>query len=271
MSIKDNIEYLVGDSPIVLSAPHGGYLKPRNISNRAWYHNRSQDVYTQELSRVMRKDIEKINGHAPHLIINLLHREKVDANRDRIQGSRSSTPAGRKSWDQYHKFIKTAIDAAIKAFGFAFFIDIHGYPNSKPYVYLGYCLQNKELRKINKKDWATASSITKKTDKKVIKNIVCGEDSLGHFLNEATAKYIWIPSPKTPYLHKGGYIGSGYNTRQYCLNDDCVSGLQLEIGKVIRSKRTKGEKIKGEKSREKFSAAFCEGLMQFLENEYGKW
>ena len=68
--------------PIVISAPHGGSLTPDEIPDRnctgCVY---AQDLDTEDLSRKMYDAIVDLFGCYPHLIINRLHRRKLDANR----------------------------------------------------------------------------------------------------------------------------------------------------------------------------------------------
>jgi len=75
------IEYIPGNLPIIFSSAHGGYLKPEAVKTRR-YGSSATDIYTQEMTRQIMEYIYNETGGYPHVIINLLHRKKLDGNRD---------------------------------------------------------------------------------------------------------------------------------------------------------------------------------------------
>jgi hypothetical protein len=76
-------EYIVGNLPIVISVPHGGYLRPLQIPERLGKDVCStSDIFTQELGRaILQQFYERLHGRIPHMIINRLDRSRLDANR----------------------------------------------------------------------------------------------------------------------------------------------------------------------------------------------
>src|SRR5690242_16782534 len=74
------IEYLAGDLPLVLSAPHGGREKPDELPDRE-QGTFAFDTNTQELARAIGSELATRTGHWPHLIICRVHRRKLDCNR----------------------------------------------------------------------------------------------------------------------------------------------------------------------------------------------
>src|SRR5687767_8003787 len=65
---KEYIEYLPGDLPLVISAPHGGREAPEDIPQREKGVVQI-DTNTQELARAIAGEIHARTGHRAHLII----------------------------------------------------------------------------------------------------------------------------------------------------------------------------------------------------------
>ncbi|MFK7932341.1 MAG: hypothetical protein AB8G22_02455, partial [Saprospiraceae bacterium] len=77
------VEYRAGNLPIILSAPHGGDLRPDTIPDRDCSGcSYVQDRYTKPITEGVYDAFVAATGCYPHAIINLLHRVKFDANRD---------------------------------------------------------------------------------------------------------------------------------------------------------------------------------------------
>ena len=104
----NHTEFVVGDdaSPIIITAPHGGYDAPSNIPDRT-VGVTDQDLATQELSRDIADAIKEQTGLRPHLIICKLHRKKMDGNRPSGEAAQNNAHA-LKAWEDYHCFIDQA-------------------------------------------------------------------------------------------------------------------------------------------------------------------
>lgn len=84
------IEYHAGDAPFVLSVPHGGALAPDSLPDRDCEGcSYLRDSYTQELAREFILAYRARTGCSPHVVINLLHRRKLDMNRDLAEATDS--------------------------------------------------------------------------------------------------------------------------------------------------------------------------------------
>ena len=59
------IEYIVGEPPLILSAPHGGTLTPSEIRDRTRGYTIG-DSDTQELTRLVAQALVDLTGHTPH-------------------------------------------------------------------------------------------------------------------------------------------------------------------------------------------------------------
>jgi hypothetical protein len=59
------VEYIAGDMPLIISAPHGGTLRPAEIPDRKKGEFTS-DAYTEELARTTQQALHNFFGHYPH-------------------------------------------------------------------------------------------------------------------------------------------------------------------------------------------------------------
>lgn len=98
---------------LIITAPHGGSLKPGYISDRSGNGIvTSKDSYTLEMAELMAKSV--IDSHCegvPYVVINHLHRSKLDANRE-IDESTSGITTGLdvaiEAWTQFHTYVNEA-------------------------------------------------------------------------------------------------------------------------------------------------------------------
>merc|ERR1719265_3128257 len=67
----------------------------------------SADIWSTKLAMELRDSIAKATGQTPHLIVNQLHRSKLDANRERKQATMGDYQSG-TAFDTYQGFIKKA-------------------------------------------------------------------------------------------------------------------------------------------------------------------
>ena len=102
-----------GELPLVLSAPHGGTMKPQYIpdTSPATHTNRKSDLYTAELAQQLADCIAGYcGGKRPFLVINKLHRIKMDANRDITIGVESTYAKAVYEW--YHAQLQSCCEEA---------------------------------------------------------------------------------------------------------------------------------------------------------------
>ena len=79
----NHVEYLAGNLPIILSAPHGGGELPDSIPDRECDGCVFvRDGYTTVITQHIKDALYANTGWYPHMIINLLHCRNFDANRD---------------------------------------------------------------------------------------------------------------------------------------------------------------------------------------------
>ncbi len=128
---------------LVIAAPHGGGLKPSYIDSRSGSGIRtSKDSYTLEVSELLAQSlVDTYCKGVPYLVINHLHRSKLDANRDlgeATSGIENGKAIADEAWNKFHTFINDAQGHVKDKFGTStnsrgktgvngLFFDMHGY------------------------------------------------------------------------------------------------------------------------------------------------
>jgi hypothetical protein len=235
-------EYQPGALPLIISAPHGGTLRPADLPNRS-FGVIAQDSYTQELARLLQAEIAARYGAPPHLIICRLHRMKLDANREINEAAQGNDRAV-AAWQDFQSFIKQARQTVQTHFGYGLYIDLHGHRHPENRVELGYLLTAEQLRATNA-HLDSDSAILNQTSLRDLamrtqvpfSALLRGPSSLGALLEKHG--YPSVPSPTfhAP-LPKEQYYSGGHNTAQHgSLNGGAISGLQIECPwKGVRDK-----------------------------------
>lgn len=236
------VEYLAGNLPIVISAPHGGYLEPVDIPDRACNGCVYQrDSYTQELAREIQEAILEATGCYPHVIINLLHRKKFDANRD-IGDAADGNATVEESWYAYHEFLDSAKTNIMNEYERGLFLDMHGHAHDIQRVELGYALSKNDLQlsdaELNTAEYIEESSIQTLVGDNIQfhshADLLRGEFSFGTMLEELG--FPAVPSSVAPFpLDDEPYFSGGYNTvRHGSQNGGNMDGIQVECNSTIR-------------------------------------
>lgn len=135
----DLVEIQQGDLPIVLTAPHGGTQAIPDSPERS--HKEFPqfvtvlDTRTDELARQTAKEIEKLFGKKPWVVIAKFSRKYVDVNRP-IEYGAESEPA-KAQYKLYHEAVQKASDKIHEKFGSGVLLDIHGQGADKEVVFRG--------------------------------------------------------------------------------------------------------------------------------------
>jgi N-formylglutamate amidohydrolase len=255
------IEYIPGDMPLVISAPHGGREKPDEIPTRE-QGVVQMDTNTQELARTIAEVTLARTGHRPHLIICRLHRQKLDANRE-VEEAAAGSPVAGKAWGEYHAFIEQALAAAIKQSGKAFFFDLHGQGHADKRIELGYLHSVTTLgfpeATLNQPDIAGSGSLRRIAEKSKLPYVALlrGPRSLGAVL-EARG-FPCTPSPERP-VPNVPYFQGGYTVRRHVAPEAPVAGLQIECN--LEGLRDTAE------NRRRFAEALVPALQEFLAEHF---
>src|SRR4051794_11480332 len=129
------IEYLAGDLPVILSAPHGGRERPEELPDRE-QGTYAFDTNTQELARAVADELHARTGHWPHVILCRLHRRKVDCNREIVEAA-AGDPLAEQAWREFQGFIDAARATVVGQHGRGLYIDLHGHGHPQQRLELG--------------------------------------------------------------------------------------------------------------------------------------
>lgn len=234
------IEYSAGNLPVIISAPHGGDLTPSSIPDRTSAACgasivTAKDMNTAELARSIKFRFYERTGKYPHVIINRLHRKKLDANRNKSQGACGDSDA-EMAWEDFHAFIELAKEEVLAEYGRGWYIDVHGHGHEIQRLELGYRLSGADLRQ---SDAALNSDPTYRTKSSFRtfaesapfnfgSGLLRGNKAIGTLL--ANEGYPSVPSKQDPAPDVGEpYFNGGYNTTVHgCSGGGNICGMQLE-------------------------------------------
>lgn len=264
-NIFDMIKVSSGDVPLIISAPHGGTLTPNEIPNRSCSGITTvRDRNTTELADEIKYQMIQDFGVEPYIVSALIHRKKIDLNRD-VELATCGHTLGKEVWHEYHRKIEEAIQSAVEEYGAAIFIDLHGHGHEVQRLELGYLLSNEELRESYEGSGATDRLAEKSSFKNLIRanldlefqDLLTGERAFGTIMeNEGVPA---VPSMQDPFPYPGeAYFNGGYNTRRYSSDDyPEVFGWQIEAH--FNGVRNSDE------NRNAFAKAFSKAIMVQLE------
>lgn len=223
------IEYIPGNLPIVISAPHGGRLAPDHIPDRSRGKLRP-DRNTDLLARDIADALFLRTNKYPHLIICHVARRKVDCNRDLKEGAQNNKHA-RNIWNQYHHSIEKSIQTLLQNHPQGLYLDLHGHGHPHAKLELGYLIRNKNLKQPDEQinrlaDKSSIAGIAAKSSLH-FSQLLRGPASFGALMHEKG--YPSIPSPAHPDAGDIPFFSGGYNTKYYCSRqDNRISGFQVE-------------------------------------------
>ena len=229
-------EYHAGNLPIIIVAPHGGLLSPMQIPDRSCdgcaYVN---DANTQDLARRLANAIFASTGCRPHLIINHLHRRKLDANRNLAEAADGHPLAG-QAWEDFHHFIDAAKSSVTSEYGKGLLIDLHGHAHAIQRLEWGYLLYEDELALpdpvLNSEEYLGYSSIRRlaldNLSGSLHAALLRGSFSLGQLAFDRG--YPGVPSAIQPAPAAGDpYFSGGYNTNRHGSRfGGVIDAVQLE-------------------------------------------
>ncbi len=226
------VEYIPGELPVILAAPHGGDVTPAEIPDRTWGVTGS-DRNTVELTLAVRDAFVDATGHAPHVVLSRLHRVKLDANREIDEAAQGSAFA-ENAWREFHGFIEEARITVTEDFGGGMYFDMHGHGHAKDRLELGYLLSPSRLNgtdaSLNELAIVQMTSIREigRTRADIFAEVLRGATSLGGLLEAEGVPA--LPSPGDPRPLDDPYLTGGYNIRRHGSFDDTqlVSAIQIE-------------------------------------------
>lgn len=258
---RDYIEYIRGNLPIVISVPHGGHLQAPEIPEREFRTGGHYDLHTQELAREIILVFRRKTGKVPYVIINRLHRDKLDANREVADGAGDDSLAT-AAWEDFHGFIEQASNEVMTSFGGGLYIDLHGHRHRTQATELGYLLVagalNVSDEELNEqvKPAETSIGTMLKGGKTTLAAIVRGRKSLGDLLE--MRGFPAVPSPDNPRPDRKEYFSGGYNLERHStFSAGVLPGIQVEVPLEVRE---------GEERTKAYAEAFGSAVIEFLKD-----
>lgn len=257
-------EYVTGDLPIILSAPHGGNLRPSEIPDRT-FGSVLSDANTEDVLRQVASALLESTGKRPHRVVCHLHRIKLDASREIVEAAQGS-PIADQAWGEYHGFIDEAKRRLLTTSSFGFLIDLHGHAHSVPRLELGYLLSDSELNlsdsTLSQAAYSARTSIralAARTTAPFV-DLLRGPTSLGALM--AARGYRSLPSPADPSPLGDEYFNGGYTTDRHGSRlSGAVDAIQIEANFAgVRDTAA---------NRALYAGALAEALVTFTERHYG--
>ncbi|TLP79079.1 hypothetical protein [Maribacter sp. ACAM166] len=266
-SAQEYVDFETGNIPLIMSVPHGGDLRPNEIADRTCNDAVNvMDEFTIELAQAIMDEFSK-TGLTPYLIINKIHRSKMDANRNREDATCGDTNA-QAVWDLFHGQIQNNMNAVNTKFKKGLFIDLHGHGNPKQRIELGYLLYEDELalpdETLNSEELLEVSSIQNLANNNLTDlthvDLLKGDSAFGSLLYQAG--FPAVPSASDPVpLGPDNYFSGGYNTANYSsYKGGTIDGIQVECNRAgLRETAAQ---------RQAFAVAFVNAAKIYLETHY---
>eukprot|EP00455_Lapot_gusevi_P035077 TRINITY_DN387_c0_g3_i1.p1 TRINITY_DN387_c0_g3~~TRINITY_DN387_c0_g3_i1.p1 ORF type:complete len:285 (-),score=66.62 TRINITY_DN387_c0_g3_i1:52-906(-) len=253
------VEYIKGNIALVISVPHGGRLKPESIPKRSGPNVcNDADLFTAELARkIVAVMEEKFPGRRPHVIINHLHRSRLDANRDMADAALGQ-PEAEVAWKEFHAYIDAAKQYVAQHHTRGLLIDLHGQAHD-PRLQLGYLVRGVVLKESDEQldqHHNRCSVVTLLSDTgNTLSNLLRGQHSLGSILDKYG--YECVPSSRHPDAGEVPYFNGGYNTRRHgSLQGGPFDAIQIETN--YEGSRDSPE------ARARLARAFVSAVAEFL-------
>ena len=226
-SIFPNGKYLTsgeGNTNVILSAPHGGGMKPLHIPRRK-YGTKVKDSYTRRL-------IERIisnNSFRPFYVFSDIHRSRVDLNRGVEEGAQGDYYATR-IWKDWNGILDMYTDKVSDMYNRGLYVDIHSH-NDGDFFELGYNLGARDYRNLLRDGW-TDSPTTLDSLEKDTYEMIFDTHSFKNTL-ESHGYSVFMPKGSEVYFNGGRnvetYNGNGIGAIQI----ECpISALQDNLGAV---------------------------------------
>lgn len=262
------IEYVPGDLPIILAAPHGGVLEPEGFDVG---EGLAMDSGSQETTRLLYERLRQLTGRKPHMVINHIKRNRLNLNRPDARPNADHPPA-KLAWQTFHDFVEASKGWITEACGRGHYFDIHTNGGTEDrWVEVGLGLSRGVLAmsdaSLDTEMNRQASFYRALASQPGVSfaEIIRGPTSIGGLLDARAIQV--VPSPTHPGPGDAGYYTGGYNSVTHgSRHGGVIDSTQLELHFDYINAGS-GE------SRERKRAAFVEVLADviviFMETHYG--
>lgn len=228
---NEYIEYIPGNMPVIISAPHGGVKQSGQTIGGTFYPDNDsalpdrgcgtneRDDNTDILIREIQQSVFDQTGCYPYIIINNLHRSKLDPNREQNEATCGDSDA-LFYWNAFHGFIDQASTDVMSKWGKGLYIDLHGQSHSVPRIEAGYNISASDL---NNTTANHLNSVSNSTITNLVSNnlgnltqeeLVRGPNSLGGIFKDTGGAF----------YNAQGYSGCGVTSGYRTVPSDFDSG-----------------------------------------------
>jgi hypothetical protein len=207
------IQYLEGNNNILLTAPHGGNMRPLSIPKRKSGIS-TMDTYTRRLTSKVYSLFR--TEDKPTALIADIHRSKVDLNRGIREAAQGNKKAENIWWD-WDKYIRVMQYDLLRRFGNVVYVDIHSHNDGK-YFELGYNLNANDYLNLQRRKF-TGKTTTMDSLKGNAYDKLFGEYSIKRGLE-------WFGYDVFSPNGNEGYFNGGRNIEIYSGNG--VGAIQIE-------------------------------------------
>jgi N-formylglutamate amidohydrolase len=226
ISFKKYIKFQKGNIPLIISIPHGGTVKLKEIPKRkngVIGIDKATIELGKDLITKIEQKIENLMDQTSkcYFIYSKIHRSRIDINREPEKAYNNNSKLARKLYSLYHKKLKEFISHSIKHNGYSILLDIHGFESYKRpegYRDVDIVLGTNNLKSL------FPDSVAKKDRNKNIR---------GRIIEKFLKRDIPI-APGRPrrseYILKGGYITQNYGASEIKHS----KALQIEFSERIR-------------------------------------
>lgn len=283
VGVTGYVEYHQGAVPLIVTAVHGGMLKPTYIATRdcTGIANCSifADLKTQELAASMTDTVAQQMGGRPHVVVVNLHRSRVDANRPPSWEDGTSVE-GQKVHAATHELIGLSSNIVkTEHAGRGLLVDVHGTAHARKGAELGYLVPAAVLNtytdvQLNASEYAVTSSIAAVgRDSSALAapdfaRVLRGDLSLGAMLAARTdaygERYAAVPSPLNPGPGSNPYFSGGYLVERH----GSGSGAGRAAIDAIQMEATQHYRTHSVEARDQFANDLGASLVEYLKVHY---
>ncbi|MGC6422718.1 MAG: hypothetical protein ACON47_01025 [Flavobacteriaceae bacterium] len=262
---KDFFEHKEGNFPFILISVHGGDQKPQWIDDRKCQNAVVlQDQYTLGIAYQIKEELKK-QGFEPYTVFAKIHRVKIDLNRS-SDGALCEENETNRLWRAVHEQITSYSSAIQEKYGRGLLIDIHGHAHSIQRIELGYLLEGKDLRNLQKGSQMSNEKVSIKSllhnhpSNQSLTDLLVGKQSLGTLLSQSGFPTVPSLSDQAP-LEGDSYFSGGYITKTYGSQiKGRVDAIQVELNRY-RLRDTPED-------RKRFSEEFSKILLSYMNLHY---
>jgi N-formylglutamate amidohydrolase len=255
-----------GNIPLLLISVHGGDQEPDFIEDRTCSQAVTvKDLHTLEITQGIEAELLKL-GYQPYVVINKLHRKKIDLNRS-VSNATCGNPITSEYWQLFHDQIKAYRSEIETKFSSGLVLDVHGHAHEVQRIELGYLLSATDLRQenetLNELAYKNKSSIRHLTENSTglqLSDYLNGAQSFGQLFEERG--YPSVPSLSDRAPKEGeAYWSGGYNTQEYGSRySGDVDAIQVELNMTnVRDNAS---------NRSRFTRYCAEVIVSYLESHY---